>query len=643
MSQPVKILIVEDMETDRLLLINEIKKANIIAEYSIVVNEEEFCSELTSFKPDIILSDYNLPAFNGMDALRLTGEIAPNIPFILVTGSLNEEIAVEIMKLGAFDYILKDNLKRIGPSIEHSLERKKERDEKLQAQKELLESEERYRGLVELATDAILVHSNYEIRFANKAASEMLGTTSAEELIGKNIISFISPEYIPEFQSKIKMLVAGTVQKTEALELKIIRADERTIFVEIFGNTLIFDGIRSVQNIMRDITERKRIEKEILEAKEKAEESDKLKTILLANMSHELRTPMNGILGFAQILKDELTDPEQVLTAKKIYTSGKRLMSTISSVLDLSELEASHVQVKKEEIRIMPFVRMVSKGFSEELESKNLEMQISTTSENLQVVADEILLTQVLKSILDNAIKFTDKGTISISISIVPNDNSSYTLLSIRDQGIGISRENIDLIFEPFRQVSEGTKRSYEGSGLGLTIARKMLQLMDGRLEVESVLNEGSTFNIYLPQANNADTPAVIPERQDNPDVSSGQKPEVLLVEDNYLNKDVTVLFLKNHCRIDHAPTGEAAIEMVKDKHYAAVLMDINLGAGLDGIETMKKIRMIDDYVNAPIAALTGYAMKGDRERLLKEGFDNYLAKPFERYEIIELVKLLLN
>lgn len=649
MLEKILILLCEDVDADRRLLQNEIKRANIDAEYICVENEEDFRKHLLQSRPDIVLSDYSLPSFNGMQALKITRMHAPILPFILVTGSLNEETAVEVMKAGADDYILKDNLKKIGPAIEHAIERKNDREEKIQATENLRISEARYRALIETSPNGItLMDLQGKIIFCNRQNAWLHGYDSPEDITGLLGTDMVSSADIKRMSEDLKfLLLVGSITNVEYKGRK--RNGE--LFPLEYSATVIYDeqgkpfGIMSVSS---DITERKRYESEIIRAKEKAEESDRLKTSLLANMSHELRTPMNGILGFAQILKEELKDTSQLKIANKIYMSGKRLMSTIGSVLDLSELEANKLRVKKEAVRLLPVIRSISTAFSEEKEYKDIELEIVSHDDNITALADEILFTQVLKNLIDNAFKFTDEGKIQISLSeeIKDEKSGSQALIRISDTGIGISEENLKIVFEPFRQGSEGTSRSHEGTGLGLTIAKKMTELMNGHIAIESAPGRGTTVILTFP--------SVTAQQQDRTDLDApGRKrtaeavqketlPEILLVEDNFLNKDVTVLYLKNICRVEHASSGKKAIEMASKKHYSLILMDINLGPGIDGVEAFRQIRQFENYGSVPAVALTGYAMRGDRERLLSEGFTHYLAKPFEKYELVELMKSLL-
>jgi len=219
-------------------------------------------------------------------------------------------------------------------------------------------------------------------------------------------------------------------------------------------------------------------------------------------------------------------------------------------------------------------------------------------------------------------------------------------VISISDTGIGVDKDYHELIFQEFRQVSEGFGRKYQGSGIGLTICKKIIDLLEGRITLESNPGKGSSFHIWLPYLSNAiasgaDIP-VAPVATESKMAEKTELPWVLLVEDNLVNKELTEFFLRKVCRVDYAPDGVTAIEMVKTKKYHAILMDINLGYGINGIETTKEIKKIPGYNDIPVIAVTGYTMSGDKDMLIAQGCSHYLAKPFDQASILEVMKEVL-
>lgn len=431
--------------------------------------------------------------------------------------------------------------------------------------------------------------------------------------------------------------------------------------VEAFTGLLNILDKQVYYSIIYDITERRKAELELIQAKEKAEEASRLKTSLLGNMSHELRTPLTGILGFSQILNEEITDEFLREMVDKIIRSGKRLMSTLNSILNISELESSKLDVNLAELNLAYSVKERLYEFEKLAVEKNLKFNFLPLDKNVFIYSDENFLNQIIDSLVDNAIKYTEFGGVDIIIDSERDDGKFWGVMRVCDSGIGIPPHLHELIFEEFRQASEGFNRSFEGSGLGLTLAKKMITLLGGTIELESDLGKGSIFTVKLPgyieiagkEANNvvADLEindkigTISAEMEYMADIKIKEEnlPLLLLVEDNFINSDVTIMFLKGICNVDHSVDGENALHMASSNQYDAILMDINLGGKMNGIEVLHELRNIPGYSNVPVIALTGYAMSGDKDRLLKEGFNAYMPKPFDKEDIINLVKIILK
>ena len=498
---------------------------------------------------------------------------------------------------------------------------------------------------------AVLITDRYgKIVYSNPKCSEITGYTF-DELLGMRPCALHTQDGLPDDEHEITKTVRnGKEIRGEYLSYR----KDRSSYWEFITISPIKDNNNIITNfviIKQDISDQKRYENEIIEAKEKAEESSRLKCVFLGNMSHELRTPMVGILGFAQILKEELENDEQRELADLLIKSGKRLLNTLESILEFSQLESNRANLNIDAIDLASSADYLYNKFKEQADTKKLEFNILPLSEDVFVLGDQKLLNHALSNIIDNAIKFTYKGEVNIGIDKIIFNGKQWGKISISDTGIGISKEQQKIIFEDFRQVSEGTSRSFEGNGLGLAISKKIINLMQGEITVESSPAIGSTFIVLIP----------LTERKDNNNnngkndmakISEPQKilgqlktngmPEVLLVEDNETNKEVIELYLKKVCKIEYASEGKSALAMASQKKYALILMDINLGNGLNGIEVTKEIRKMKGYKDTPIVALTGYAMFGDKEKLLTEGCSHYMSKPFMKKEIVQLVQELL-
>lgn len=388
--------------------------------------------------------------------------------------------------------------------------------------------------------------------------------------------------------------------------------------------------------------QRMKMQQELLVQKQKAEVSSKLASSLLANMNHELRTPMNGILGFAEILYNDLMDPEARTKAENILISGRRLMDTLDAIMDMSHLESDKVSRTFKPMAIKKSLVKAVSNYEHLIQRKNLALNVFVPP-HLVVLADDYLLQHMFRCLIDNAIKYTDVGSITIEAREITEKEKAWIAISIRDTGIGIAEENFELIFETFRQVSEGYGRKFEGSGLGLAITRKIATLLNGEIRLKSTLGEGSEFTVILPASSidSGSEPITEPEKKvtkKEPSFIPQNNISVLVVEDNLVNLQLLMLYIQDICTGYSALDGRAAIEMARGKVFDLILMDINLGPGLDGIQSMLEIRKLSEYKTVPIIALTGYASIGDRDRLISLGFSGYLPKPVTKEILLGLI-----
>lgn len=398
------------------------------------------------------------------------------------------------------------------------------------------------------------------------------------------------------------------------------------------------------EKVKERTAELEKLNQELIIAKDHAEEMNRVKNYFLSNMSHELRTPLISILGFAELLESEITDPEHLEMLKSIREGGERLNNTLSSILEISKLEA-----EKGKVNLMP--SLISEEINKKIEllkpmaqSKKLFIKNEIANQTIKAKIDKELFGQALFNLLNNAIKFTKQGGVFVLLNLDRNENCDWAVIKIIDTGIGISKEHMEKILIDFRQASEGLSRNYEGIGIGLSISKKIIELMKGRLEIESEVGKGTTVTIWLP--------AVIEEERIKEIVYNRTRtieskleegteesiPSILLVEDNPLNRDLIHRMLKNKAKVTDAEDGASAIAYAQKMRYDLVLMDINLGEGIDGVEAMYLIRRIPGYMKVPIIAVTAYVMQGDKERFLREGFDEYMSKPFTRELLVEVL-----
>ncbi|MEJ2614339.1 MAG: PAS domain S-box protein, partial [Ignavibacteriaceae bacterium] len=397
----------------------------------------------------------------------------------------------------------------------------------------------------------------------------------------------------------------------------------------------------TIYGTVQDITERKKFESEIISAKERAEDMSRLKSNFLANMSHELRTPLFGILGLSELLTHEITNAEQKDMIDAVYESSKRLSETLNLILDLSKIENNKLELNAVKFDIGIVSVNVINTFKEVAKKKGIYLKTDFNIPELNVRLDKRAYESILNNLINNAIKFTKSGGVTMKLSLEIIDNNNYVVLKVKDTGIGIAKEDFNIIFDEFRQASEGMSRNFEGSGLGLNITKKFVEKMNGSISVESELGKGTEFTVKLPIVK-----SVLKEITEK-EVETEKKeiieldfvPSLLLVDDDINVKSILSNYLSKNFRLSHVLNGADAVNSAKKEKFNAILMDINLKGGLDGIKTTKEIRKIEGYENIPIIACTAFAMAGDKDEFLSAGCSHYIAKPFSKNEIISLLK----
>lgn len=506
------------------------------------------------------------------------------------------------------------------------------------------------RAVEQSPASVVITDPEGDIEFVNTKFCEVSGYTK-EEVLGKNPRVLKSGFHDKNFYTKLwDTISSGKEWSGEFLNRK--KNGENYWESALISPVINKDGdITHFVAIKEDITEKKKMIEELIIAKDKAEEMNRLKSNFLSNMSHELRTPLNGILGYAEILTSLLEDAEQLDMVLGIYQSGRRLSDTLNFILDLSEAETGKIEVSTKDISVVPIVTECIRSFHEDAQNKNLQLETIIKDENIVAHLDDLLLKRIVHNILDNAIKFTKEGKISVEIGkevVAANGETGRgenLYIKIEDTGIGIPADKIDLIWEEFRQVSEGISRSYEGPGLGLTISKKAVELMHGTIAVQSNYGAGSVFTVKFPaligSIDKKEVPAYVPIQVDQlirTETTGKHFPAVLYVEDDLLNRNMVKLFLKDYCLVDAVGDGKEALKLLTKNKYDVFLVDINLGEGMNGLDLVKEILNIPHYAKTPIVAVTAYAMGKDKVESLAGGCTHYLAKPFRKREIIDLV-----
>ena len=383
------------------------------------------------------------------------------------------------------------------------------------------------------------------------------------------------------------------------------------------------------------------LEQEVLDRTEKLEKANKAKSEFLANMSHEIRTPMTGMLGFVDRLEKTETDPQRLKQFKTIRNSGETLLAVINDILDFSKIESGKLDIEFAPIMLHEFFINTPEVFKQLASVKNISL-LNAVNENLPkcVMGDETRLKQIMFNLISNAIKFThDGGNITLQVRYKEEENLLY--IAVIDTGIGISKDKLDVIFEAFGQEDISTTRKFGGTGLGLTISSRLVQLMGGALQVQSVVGEGSKFYFEIPMQICSDATIEELEKQieSNAIEDLSLQGHVLIVEDNKTNQMLLSMILDEYSiTYDLADDGAEGVLKSKNNSYDLIFMDENMPI-MNGIEATKIIRENETDVEVPIVAVTANALVGDREKFMKVGMNDYISKPYTEVDIIRVLK----
>lgn len=502
------------------------------------------------------------------------------------------------------------------------------------------------RAIEQSPVSIMLTNMAGDVQYVNPYFEEVSGY-SAEEIISKNPRILQSGYTTPdEYKRLWDTITAGRTWRGEFRNKK----KNGELYWEAASISPIVDEKGKISNyvgIKVDMTKQKRIMEELIVSKEKAEEMNKLKSNFLANMSHELRTPLIGILGYSEIIAEEIENEECARMVQTIRDSGERLKNTLNMILDLSKVEGKHIQLINEELDLELLVGNCVELFEGAAKQKGLYLNITPPPEKLYALLDKRLLVDVMNNLLKNAIVYTETGGITVIVDTTHIGGKAWANIAVRDTGIGIDKKNHELIFEEFRQVSEGLSRSFEGSGLGLTLTKRYVELMGGKISVQSELGAGSTFVLQFPliEVDEANKEKITraSHHAKLPKSAKGELPACLYVEDDEVSRNIVSLILKDVCNVSIATSGDEAIASAEAKMYDIFLMDINLGKGMDGVQVTKHLRTLPQYAKTPIIAVTAYAMVGDKPEFLKAGCSHYISKPFSSQELIKIVSKALK
>ncbi|MFH2058645.1 MAG: ATP-binding protein [Pseudomonadota bacterium] len=534
------------------------------------------------------------------------------------------------------------------------------------------ETEEEYRIVLEISPYPMVVYDmEGNVQFVNLAFTHVFGWTLKEVKTRKT-------DYVPENKWAETQKIIEKVKLGENFSnFETSRYTKQGKKIDVNMSLAILknlDGtMRGTVVVMQDITERKRSDKELrnyrdhleklvaertqrlekqtkelIKSKESAETANRAKSVFLANMSHEIRTPMNAILGFTEIIKGKVSEPQLSGYLESIHSSGKSLLSLIDGILDLSKVEAGKLELKYTNVSPQQLFDDIRSLFRQKIKDKGLELMIDIPPDLPKVLLlDETRLRQILINLIGNAVKFTEKGHIKLTANYRYQDDAQHNridfIFCVEDTGKGISENQFDYIFESFSQLKGKEVSQFGGTGLGLAITKHLIKKMNGDISVNSEVGKGTVFTIILKGVKIVSLQATEPRQQKRIDIDSVhfKKASVLIVDNIQSNREILRVFLENYdFNLVEAENGFEAIEIIKQHHPHLILLDMRMPV-MDGYETVSILKNDNDLKEIPVIAVTAFAMKED-EKIISALCNSYLKKPINKTDLIfEMMKYL--
>jgi len=631
----IQILHLEDSPLDAELVRIRLADGGLKCSIQRVVGHDEYLEALRSQKFDLILADYSLPGFDGLMALEYARSRAVDTPFLFVSGVLGEEVAIETLRQGATDYVLKHRLDRLAPAVRQALsearEEARERADRRRMEITLRESERMHRLTLDSIRGHAILTTDIEGRFTsvNAGAAGVLGYRD-DELVGRPYDVIFTEEDITSGLPRREMDLARRRGITEDERWHVRKGGAR-----FWGSGLVTpllnesEQLRGYTKVVRDMTEWKQVEETLREA-------DRRKDEFLAMLAHELRNPLSSIQNAAHLVGHASLPPERSAWAKDIILNQvKHLARLVDDLLDVARITRGKIRLQTEEIDLAQVLNRASDVARLMTDERGHEFTADLGSGPLLVEGDSTRLEQVFTNLLTNAAKYTDPGG---TIQLTARREGDQIVVRIADNGVGIAPEMLPRVFDLFAQVDNSLDRSQGGLGIGLTISQRLVALHGGTIDVASGgTGQGSVFTIRLP-ARAVAAPEVIAPATASPATNLKAGAKVLVVDDNRATATALVDLLQlSGFDVQAAHDGFEAITAARRQHPEVVLLDIGL-PGMDGYQVVRQLRQEEGLQHARIIAITGYGEDQARRRSREAGFDHHLVKPVDYETLLGLI-----
>jgi CheY-like chemotaxis protein/nitrogen-specific signal transduction histidine kinase len=708
MNATIQVLYAEDNRRDADLTLRHFAEA--APEFEIVVagTGQEVLERLPKEPFDVLLLDYRLPDMDGTDVLKTLLHGGRRLPVVMVTGVGDEELVVKALRLGAANYVPKNgDYVEILPDLLREVIEEHQRQEGLglapAAARRIL-----YVEHLPMDIELTLRHfaeaaPNYAIDVASSSTEALLRLAQPPRydlvLVDLRMPDMSGLDFVHEAKRLHLalppfILVSGKGDEATAIACLRLGAADYVVkrdgyleqLVHAIDHAIAYDQLGRLDRQLRaELAEREKAEATLLDAnlhleeatalaKElaaRADAANEVKSEFLANMSHELRSPLNAMLVLAQVLaenKEGNLREEQIELLESIRASGRDLVTLVNGILDLTKIETKQVSLQFGAAQVNELAERVRATFARPAEEKGLSLEIAVREDApAEIQSDPHRVEQIIRNLLSNAVKFTESGGVAVAFTrpapgvkfaesgLSPNE---CLAVEVRDTGIGIRPEHHEIIFEAFRQVDSGTSRRYGGTGLGLFIARELARLLGGEIHLESDLNMGSTFTLYLPLTAPAARKAALSksaaaecriaaarigdhreQHKYDEAVAALAGRKVLVVDDDTWSSHAMSRYLANFGAVAlAAEDGDVALQLLDEQpDVDVVLMDIMM-PGMDGYEVTSRIRAQERFHTLPIIAVTAKAMPEDREKCLAAGMDDYIAKPIDLRELVAML-----